>query len=686
LTKCRLGIDVGGTFTDLVLMDDAGNVTVAKTPSTPGNPAQAVEQGLSLLTERLGVSVAELMDNCASVAHGTTVATNALLERRGARTALLTTAGFRDLLEMREGSKTTGRYDLLSPPPVPLVPRYLRLPVRERVRYTGDIETPLDPASLTRCLEQLDREDIQALAVCFLHSTANPHHEQLAGQALIERFPGLYVCLSHQVLSQIGEYDRLSTTVVNAYVGPILSNYLHGLGQSLHRLGYQRDVLVMQSHGGVLPARAAANLAAGAVLSGPAGGVYGAAFYGELLGLEDLISLDMGGTSTDIALVEGGRPAVVSQREVCGTRIALPSLAVHTLGAGGGSIAAVGPDRLLGVGPESAGAEPGPACYGQGGDSPTVTDANLLLGYLNLNRFLGGSIALYRDAAEAALDQHVARPMGEDTIRAAFAVHRLVNVQMAEGIRVVTVREGHDPRRFTLLAGGGTAGMHAVALARELGIPRVVVPRLAPVISALGLLATDVRHELIGACVGELGAMSVADLQRAIEGLAEEGQRHLAAGGTPERYRVLNFGVDLFYANQVHALRVPLEDEDLLPDNWPGRLRRRFEAKYRARYGYHQPDQPVQMRAIRLTAIGRLQRPQLATPTPGPTRSTEPTGERPVYLGEWVPASVYVFEELVPGERFSGPAVVDGDYTTVLLPPACYAEVDPWGGLIIHVS
>ena len=686
LTAFRLGIDVGGTFTDLVLMDDAGNVTVAKTPSTPRNPAQAVEQGLSLLTPRLGLSVTELMSTCASVAHGTTVATNALLVRRGARTALLTTAGFRDLLEMREGSKTTGRYDLLSPPPVPLVPRYLRLPVQERVRYTGDIERPLGPASLTRCLEQLDREDIEGLAVCFLHSTANPHHEQLVGQTLTEHFPGLYVCLSHQVLPQVGEYDRLSTTVVNAYVGPILSNYLHGLGQSLHRLGYRREVLVMQSHGGVLDAPAAAKLAAGAVLSGPAAGVYGAAFYGELLGLKDLISLDMGGTSTDIALVEGGSPAVVSRREVGGTCIALPSLAVHTLGAGGGSIAAVGPDGLLRVGPESAGAEPGPACYAQGGTLPTVTDANLLLGYLNLARFLGGSIALYRDPAENALNQRVARPMREDTVEAAFGVHRLVNVQMAEGIRIVTVRQGHDPRRFTLLAGGGAAGMHAVALARELGIPRVVIPRLAPVISALGLLATDVRHELVGACVGELAAMSVAVPQRVVADLADEGRRRLAAGSTPERDGVLDLGVDLLYANQVHALTVPLEDADLLSHNWPNHLRNRFEAIYRARYGYDQPDQPVQARAIRLTAIGRLHRPQLATSMRGSVRSSEPIGQRPVHLGEWTPASVYQFEELVPGERLSGPAVVDGDYTTVLLPPACYADVDPWGGLIIHVS
>jgi N-methylhydantoinase A len=353
----RLGIDIGGTFTDLVTTGETGKVAVAKVPSAPGNPALAVERGISLLAQQLDLSVTGFLGRCSLVVHGTTVATNALLERRGARTALLTTSGFRDLLEMREGAKATGRYDLRSPPPEPLVPRRLRLPVAERVRYSGAVETPLDAASLAESLDRLAEKNVEAVAVCFLHSTANPDHERLVGQALADHLPGLFVCLSHEVLPQVGEYDRLSTTVVNAYVGPVLSKYLKGLSQSLGRSGYQGDVLVMQSHGGVLPVAASSELAAGAVLSGPAAGVYSAAFYGQLLDLRDLISLDMGGTSTDIALIENGVPAVVSQRELGGARIALPSLAVHTLGAGGGSIAAVGPDRAR---PAMAGAAHSP--------------------------------------------------------------------------------------------------------------------------------------------------------------------------------------------------------------------------------------------------------------------------------------------------------------------------------------
>jgi len=686
MTLSILGIDIGGTFTDLIMMQGDGHIAVVKTPSTPRNPRLAVERGMSLLAERLGLTAADLAADCSLVVHGTTVATNTLLERRGARTALLTTAGFRDLLEMREGTKTTGRYDLLSPPPTVLVPRYLRLPVVERIRYDGEVETALNLDSLTQSLDRLAEEKVEAVAVCFLHSTANPAHEQLAGKALAERFPRLYVCLSHQVLPQVGEYDRLSTTVVNAYVGLSLADYLRGLAKSLHRAGYRREILVMQSHGGVLPAAAAGDLAAGAILSGPAAGVYGSAFYGNLLGVQDLVSLDMGGTSTDIALIEQGKPAMILQQEIDGVRVALPSLAVHTLGAGGGSIASVGLDGLLQVGPLSDGAEPGPACYGRDGNQPTVTDANLLLGYLHSGVFLGGTMSLRQDEAMAAMTKHVAQPLGQDAVEAAYGVHRLVNVQMAEGIRATTIREGHDPRCFALLTAGGAAGLHAVALARELDMARVIVPRLAPVLSTLGLLTTDVRHELSRPCVGELEMMGSDKVQRLIDELADSGRSRLGEAGVPELERVLSFGVDLLCGNQVHTLNVPLEEEDLLPGNWPSRLRSRFETVYRRRYGYYQPDQPVHARTIRLAAIGRLPQLQLARSRAGVVGPAKPTGERLTYLGTWVPTAVYRLEQLAPGETLQGPAVVDGDYTTVLLPPECRAEVDPWGGLIIHVS
>jgi N-methylhydantoinase A len=681
MSPLLLGIDIGGTFTDLVMTHGDGHIAVVKTPSTPHDPRLGVERGISQLAERLGSTLTDLAADSSLVVHGTTVATNTLLERRGARTALLTTAGFRDLLEMREGSKLAGRYDLLSPPPVPLVPRYLRLPIVERVRYDGGVETALDLDSLAQSLSRLAEEQVEAVAVCFLHSTANPAHERLVGKALAERFPELYVCLSHQVLPQVGEYDRLSTTVVNAYVGLVVGEYLQALAKSLNDAGYRRDLLVMQSHGGVVPAATAGALAAGAIMSGPAGGVYGSAFYGELLGVPDLVSLDMGGTSTDIALIEHGTPAMVHQQEIDGILVALPGLAVRTLGAGGGSIASVGLDGLLQVGPLSAGAEPGPACYGRGGNQATVTDANLLLGYLDPDAFLGGTMPLDGEKAMAAMTRQVARPLGWDAVEAAYGVHRLVTVQMAEGIRAITIRQGQDSRHFALLAGGGAAGLHAVALAQELAMDRVIVPRLAPVLSTLGLLATDVRHEL----VGELETVPPDTVQRLMDELADRGQSWLAETGLPELERVLHFSVDLLYGNQLYTLNVPLEAEDLLPGNWPSRPRTRFETAYRERYGYHQPDQPVHARTMRLAAIGRLPRPQLARRQPGFPQPAEPIGERLTYLGAWTRTAVYWLEELVPGETLSSPAVVDGDYTTVLLPPECHAEVDPWGGLGIDV-
>jgi N-methylhydantoinase A len=679
-----LGIDIGGTFTDLVTMDSDGHITVVKTPSTSHKPALAVEQGILLLAKRRERAPSELINDCSFIVHGTTVTTNALLERQGARTALLTTAGFRDLLEMREGSKAAGRYDLLLPPPIPLVPRYLRLPVVERIRYDGVVETALNPDSLAQSLERLAEENVEAVAVCFLHSTANSAHEQLAGKTLAEQFPRLYVCLSHQVLPQAGEYDRLSTTVVNAYVGLVLADYLQDLTKSLGRIGYRRDILVMQSHGGVLPAAAAGGLAAGAILSGPAGGVYGSAFYSNLLGVEDLVSLDMGGTSTDISLIERGKPAMIHQQEIDGMRVALPSLAVHTLGAGGGSIASVGLDGLLQVGPLSAGAEPGPACYGRGGNQPTVTDASLLLGHLDPDTFLGGTMSLDQDKAMATVTKLVARPLGQDVTEAAYGIHRLVNVQMAEAIRAITIREGHDPRHFALLAGGGAAGLHAVALARELSMTRVIVPRLAPVLSTLGLLATDVRHELSRSCVGDLETIPSDKVQHLMDRLAESGRRRLQEAELPDLERALHFSVDLLYGNQAHALNIPLEAEDLLPGNWPLRLRARFEAIYRRRYGHDQPEQLVHAQTIRLAAIGRLPQPRLTRTQSGWTRPARPIGERLTYLDAWVPTAVYRLEQLAPGETLSGPAVVDGDYTTILLPSECHAQVDPWGGLSIH--
>src|SRR5215472_10834725 len=458
----RIGTDVGGTFTDLVAVDDLGKTTLAKVPSTPADPSIGVLDGLQLVADELGVERVALLAGTDRIVHGTTVATNALIERRGAKVGLLTTEGHRDVIEMREGLKDD-RYNLRLPPPEQLVARKLRLGVRERLRADGSVETPLDEASLDRAITAVKREEVDAVAVCYLHAYRDARHETATKQVIERELPGAYVSVSSEVLPQIKEYERVSTTVVNAYVGPALSRYLARLERRLAEAGYHAPILIMQSHGGVAPITEAGRLAAGAVLSGPAGGVAASVYASRLLESGDLIPVRHGGTSTDISMIIGGQPALAASRRVAGQTIALNGLDIVSIGAGGGSVARVDAGGILHVGPESAGAVPGPACYGAGGTAATVTDANLVLGYLDPDGFLGGRRRLDSAAAEAAVDR-IAAALGIDRIAAARGIHRVVNTTMAEGVRLVSVRRGVDPRRFALLAFGGASGLHATAV------------------------------------------------------------------------------------------------------------------------------------------------------------------------------------------------------------------------------
>ena len=445
----RIGIDVGGTFTDLVAVDDQGGVTLAKSPSTPRDQSIGVMEGLDRLAEALGTDRARMLRATERIVHGTTVATNALLEMKGAKIGLLTTEGHRDIIEMREGLKDD-RYDLRQPPPVQLVPRNRRLGVRERIRPDGRIAVALDRASLDAAIATLKREGVESVAICYLHSWRDGTHERLTADAVRAAMPGVYVSTSSAVLPQIKEYDRVCTTVVNAYVGPALDRYLSRLEGRLKEAGYAGPVLIIQSHGGVATIADAVSLAAGGVLSGPAGGVAGSRYAAQLMQHGDLIPFDMGGTSTDISLIVGGQAAIASDRRLAGQRVALQSLDIASIGAGGGSIARADASRVLHVGPESAGAMPGPACYGRGGTEPTVTDANLVLGFLDPNNFLGGRSKLDRAAAEAAVDR-VASALGVDRMVAAEGIYRVINTRMAEGIRLVSVRRGVDPRHSAIL-------------------------------------------------------------------------------------------------------------------------------------------------------------------------------------------------------------------------------------------
>src|SRR5262245_1630213 len=475
----RIGIDVGGTFTDLVSVDAQGRVTIAKVPSTPADQSLGVMDGLDRLAVALGIDRAEMLARSEWIVHGTTVATNALLEHKGAKVGLLTTEGHRDIIEMREGLKDD-RYNLRQPPPRQLVPRERRLGVRERMRPDGRVEIALDRGSLDDAIAVLRGQGVEAVAICYLHSWRDGKHERAAAEALRAAMPGVYVALSADVLPQIKEYDRVCTTVVNAYVGPALERYLTRLEARLREAGLSAPVLIIQSHGGVATIAEAVRLAAGGVLSGPAGGVAGSQYAARLLGHGNLIPFDMGGTSTDISLVVGGEAAIASDRRIAGQRVALQSLDIASIGAGGGSIARVD-HGLLRVGPESAGAQPGPACYGRGGTEATVTDANLVLGFLDPGNFLGGRVRLDRGAAERSVDG-IAAGLGVERMAAAEGIHRIINTHMAEGIRLVSVRRGVDPRRFAIFSFGGAAALHVTEVARQRHIARVMGPGLSAVL------------------------------------------------------------------------------------------------------------------------------------------------------------------------------------------------------------
>lgn len=677
----RIGIDVGGTFTDLVAVDESGRSIIAKAASTPADPSIGVIDGLTRLAELLETDLAGLFAKTDRIVHGTTVATNALLERKGAKVGLLTTEGHRDVIEMREGLKDD-RYNLRMPAPEPLVPRALRLGVKERIRADGKVGTPLDRKSLDRAVARLKKEGVESVAICYLHAYRDPRHETATGKAVRKAMKGAYVTLSSEVFPQIKEFQRVSTTVVNAYVGPILSRYLTRLEKRLKDAGYSGPVLIIQSHGGVTPIDEAIRLAAGSVLSGPAGGVAGSRYAASLIGSGDLIPFDMGGTSTDISLIVDGEASLAPDRSVGGQKVALNSLDIVSLGAGGGSIGRVDAGGLLYVGPESAGAQPGPACYGRGGTLATVTDANLVLGYLDAGNFLGGRARLDAAAADGALDR-LAKELKVDRVAAASGVHRVVNTNMAEGIRLVSVRRGVDPRRFALLSFGGAAGLHATDVARQLDLTRVVVPRVAAVLSAWGMLATDLRYEVARTHIGDAKRLSPASLKKLFEEMAAEGRARLPA--TFDGPIRIHYGADMRYGEQIFEVAVPLDGVDWNADDPMPEIVERFHQRHTELYTYALRDQEVVLVNARVAVVGVLpdlpKEPVLPERAPAP-----PMAHRRIHLGGWIEAPVYDFDAVARDQVIAGPAIVESATTTVLLRPGDRAKVTPEGWLDIAVT
>jgi len=553
--------------------------------------------------------------------------------------------------------------------------------VRERMRFDGKVERPLDRGSATAAIRRLARDGVQSVAVCYLHAYRDGRHERETRALVAKLLPDAYVSLSSEVLPQIKEYERFGTTVVNAYVGPVLAGYLGRLERRLGDAGYRGRVLIMQSHGGVATIADSVRLAAGAVLSGPAGGIAGSAHCARVVGEGNLITFDMGGTSTDIALLERGDPQLTGDKAVGGNKVALPSIDIHTLGAGGGSIARVDTGGILHVGPESAGAVPGPACYGRGGVETTVTDANVVLGLLDPANFLGGRTRLDAGAAERAVAR-VARGLGMSPVAAAEGICRVVNTNMAEGIRLVSVRRGADPRRFALLAFGGAAGLHITQVARMLEINRVIVPRVASVLSAWGMLATDLRYEMVRTHVGEAREIGTVRLRRRFSEMEAEGRKRLGdfAGEISVRR-----SVDMRYGEQTFEIGVPLDGVDMDAPDLMEQVVARFHARHEALYTYSAPGQEVVLVNARLAVIGRL--PALPSDEARPLRPpvTAPRMRR-AYLGRWMEVPVHDMDALPPGQEIKGPAIFESATTTVVIRADERALVTPQGWLDIAIG
>ncbi len=666
----RIGIDIGGTFTDFVTYDPATQrIESFKLLSTPSDPAEAVLRGL----ERIFPQSA---DRRAILIHGSTVATNALLERKGALTGLVTTRGFRDVLQIGRQNRPA-LYDLEADPPPNLIPPERRLEVDERVARDGEILQALDPAQVENLIPKLRREKVASVAVCLLFSFLRPEHEQLIAERL--RAAGFLVSASAEILPEYRDYERFSTTAVNAYVSPVLDGYLARLAAGLDPHVRLR---VMQSNGGSIDPEEARRFGVRCILSGPAGGVVGCAYVAASspsAGADSgkavkVITFDMGGTSTDVALIDGS-PGVTTEATLGGCPIHIPLLDIHSIGAGGGSIARVDAGGALRVGPESAGADPGPACYGRG-DLPTVTDANLVLGRLAPEYFLGGAMPLDASRARSALGR-LGKALGLDATRSALGVVQVANAHMERALRVISVERGHDPRDFTLLSFGGAGGLHAADLARGLGIPRLLVPPLASTLSAFGMLAADVVKDY-SRTVMLPGVISFSDLKARMQPLADRGLAEVRAEGVPRRDVRLEPSLDMRYRGQSYELTVPLSPA----------FRQEFHRLHERQYGYAKESAPVEIVTLRLRAVGKIPPPPLPA---GALHKPDPRGAfletRPVVFdGGPLDTRLYRAEALAPGNRLDGPALVVRVDTTVLLAPGDRAEVDRYGNLLIEVG
>jgi N-methylhydantoinase A len=675
-----LGVDVGGTFTDLALFEqETGDLTLAKVPSTPADPSAGVIHGLHKLIEQHGAPPQSI----GFLIHGTTVATNAVLEGKGVATALLATEGFGDILDIVRQDRPR-LYDWRALRPPPLVPRSQRWEVRERTLYDGQEALQLDEDRVRQVIAEIRQRGIRSIAVCYLHAYANPAHEQRTAKLIAQEYPEASVSLSSDILPEIKEYERTSTTVMNAAVMPVVERYLSRLSQAAARMGVASRLHVMQSNGGIMTAETASRKSVNTIMSGLAGGVLGGVTLAKEAGFENVITIDMGGTSFDISLAYQGRIRLTREAELGGHAITVPMVDVHTLGAGGGSIAWIDAGGALQVGPQSAGADPGPACYGHGGQQPTVTDANLVLGRLNPHHLLGGAVPLQLELARQAIQQHVADPLGMSLDAAAEGIVKIVNANMLKGIRIVSIERGYNPREFTVVAFGGGGPVHAADLAYELGANTVMVPVAPGITSAIGLLMADFRHDYSRTYLVTTDSVDLEGLNRAFDALQEQATEQLLAEGVPKQSILLWRSVEMRYRGQGYNLEVGVPDGQLDASSLR-RVNDAFHQQHQATYGYSRPEEVTEFVNLRLAGMGQLPKPRAkqipsAGDDPGPAR----VGRRAVYFnGQWYDSPIYARELLRHGHHLSGPAIVEQLDSTTVIPTGWSAAVDLLGNLVL---
>jgi N-methylhydantoinase A len=676
----RIAVDIGGTFTDLVAADDQGRVFRSKALTTPDNLARGIED--CLRSAGIDVARAEFF------VHGSTVTINAVLEHKGARTGLITTKGFRDVYEIGRGNRPEG-YNLFFKRPVPLVPRDLRLEVDERLYATGEVLTALDEASAAQTIAGLKAAGVESVAVCLLHAYANAVHERRLGELLHAQFPEAYVSLSHEILREFREYERTSTTVLNSYIGPLVSRYLASLEKMLDRAGFTGTFRVMQSNGGVMSADTAKKMPVTMMESGPVAGVIAAARLGEALDCRHIISFDMGGTTAKSSLIKDFHPEVTSGYYVggyvAGHPMMLPVVDIVEVGNGGGSIAWIDPAGGLKVGPQSAGALPGPACYGKGGGEPTVTDANLITGRVDPEYFLGSGVRLQRERAMQAVTEKIAKPLGMSVEEAALGILTIANFNMSLSVRAVSVEKGYDPRDCVLVPSGGGGALHAIAIARELSVPRVIIPPMPAHFSALGMLLADLKHDYVQTYVRELAETTGKEIAAAFSLVEKSALDTLAEEGARAEQIVLRRFLDMRYRGQEYTLPVPVTEAlSELTDFSP--IRSRFDQLHQEHYGHSAPNEPVMMVNLRLSALGRLES-KLPLDAVAEADEGGARGRRTVIFdSKPLDSPIYLRSGLKAGDRLDGPAVIEEIGATILVYPGDTMQVNEFGHLTIELG